>query len=216
MAKKNFIDQTKRGFVFFSGLILSLFMFYGCASQKSQLNVSQYRFQFNDETFRIRSIFSEDKTGSYNEIIGANFMAADFDQDRIIDHIQMGDVSLAEAQRVYEYGLDRLTKENKLQVTLPKVNRYIYENDDYQIEIRSFRPANSQPFNEFKIIDKRPVVCPEIIIIMDKNADGILDEVLKGSAAPEEIQARYAEVIEVGLQNGELININGTILVKED
>jgi hypothetical protein len=91
----------------------------------------------------------------------------------------------------------------------------VHEKNDFQIEIRSFRPANAQPFNEFVITDNRPVACPETIVIVDHRADGTLDEVLKGTATPAEFQPQYAKAIEAGLQKGELLKVNQTILVKE-
>jgi hypothetical protein len=199
----------------FAGTLLSIFLLCGCASQKPQLRVSQYRFSYNDETYRLRSIFSEDAREFYNELVGANFVAVDFDQDRFLDRILLGEVSLSEAQKIYEIGLEWLAKENKLHVRIPKVSRYIHEKNDFQIEIRSFRPANAQPFNEFIITDNRPVACPETIIIIDHHADGTLDETLKGKATPEELQSKYAKAIEAGLQKGELIKVNHTILAKE-
>jgi len=216
MEKTNYItNQLKRTSAFWGGLLLIVLMLYGCATQKPQLSVSQYRFNFEDETYRIRSISSTAKSESYNELIGANFMAADYDQDRIIDCILLGEGSLNEAQKIYEYGLNEVTKENKLQVRNPSINRYVHDRDDFQLEIRSFRPTNAQPFNEFKITDNRPLVRPEIIIIVDQNADGTLDELLKGSITLEEVQSQYAEAIEAGLQKGVLIKVNGAILVKE-
>lgn len=200
---------------FYVALLLSAVMYSGCAHHTPQPRVSQYRFNFENQSYRIRSISSTDKSESYNELIGEKFMAADYDQDRIIDCILLGEVSLIAAQRIYEYGLTELTKENKLKVKNPSVNRYVYVNNNIQLEIRSYRPTNAQPFNEFKITDQRPVVFPDINIIIDQNADGILDEVLKGSVNLENAQAQYTQAIEVGLQKGELIKVNGTILVKE-
>ncbi|UCE06147.1 MAG: hypothetical protein JSW07_21610 [bacterium] len=209
------IDQIKSVSIILLGFLLSLLVLYGCANQKSQLSASQYRYTFEDEIYRIRSISSKDKTQSYNELIGVNFMAADFDQDRIIDCILLGEVSLNEAQKIYEYGLDEVTIENKLQVQIPSVNGYRHESDDLQLEIRSFRPPNAQPFNQFKITDNRPIFRPEIIVIVDRNADGTLDEVLKGAVTLEKVQSQYAEAIGAGLQKGKLIKVNNTILVKE-
>lgn len=216
MGKTNFIiNQLKRVSTFFLGFLLSIFMLYGCANQKPQLTASQYRFNFKDETYRIRSISSEDKKESYNELIGENFMAADFDQDRIIDCILLGEVILNEAQKIYEYGLDEVTKENKLQVRIPTVNRYVLEKNNFRFEIISFRPTNTQPFNELKIIDKHKLVSPQISVIVDQNADGTLDEVLKGEVTLEKVQSQYDEAIAAGLEKGELIKVNNTILVKE-
>ena len=199
----------------FGWILLSLFTVYGCASQKPQLTASQYRFDFENETYRVRSISSEDGTESYNELIGKNFLAADFDQDRVIDSILLGEVNLSEAQRVYEFGLEKVAQEDKLHVRIPSVNRYVYEGYESYLEISSFRPPNAQPFNEFKITDKRQMVSPRIIVLVDQNADGTLDEILKGQVTLEEIQPQYAEAIEVGLAKRALIKTDGTILVKE-
>lgn len=192
-----------------------LLLMSACAPQKPQPSASQYRFSYNDEVHRIRSIFSEDKKESYNELVGKNFVAADFDQDRVLDRILFGETSLSEAQKIYEHGLARLAQENKLQVRIPRVARYVYEKNGSQIEIRSFRPANARPFNEFVITDHRQAVHPEIIIIVDQNADGILDQVLKGAVALEKVQPQYTQAIAAGLRKRELIEVNNTILVRE-
>ncbi len=194
---------------------LIIFMVYGCSHQEPQLIVSQYRFTFDNQTFRIRSISSKDKSESYNELIGERFVAADYDQDRIIDKILLGDVSLIVAQKIYDYGLNEVAKEDKLKVKDRYTDRYVYANDNIQLEIRSYRPANAQPFNEFKITDKRSIISPEINMFIDQNADGILDKVLKGSIDLEKAQAQYAQAIEVGLRKEELIKVNEKILVKE-
>ena len=216
MERRNLItDLLKRNSTFLAGLFLIVLMFCGCAHQKPKVSVSQYKFDFNDKTYRIRSIFSGDKANSYNELIGEKFMVADYDQDRIIDCVLLGEVSLNEAQEIYEYGLNEVSKEKKLQVRNPSIDRYLHEKNDLQLEIRSFRPTNAQPFNEFKITDTRPLVSPEIIVIVDQNADGTLDEVLKGTVTLEKFQSQYSEAIAAGLQKGDLIKVNGTILVKE-
>ncbi len=207
--------RCERASAFCAGFLLSLLMLYGCASQKPQLNASQYRFTINDEAYRIRSISSQDKAESYNELIGSEFVAADLDQDRTLDCILMGEMSLDEAQKIYEHGLALVTKENKLRIRMPNVDRYTHSADGVLIEITSFRPAHAPPFNEFRIVDNRPVVCQRLTIMVDQNADGTLDKVLKGSSELEEVQPQYAEVLAAGLQKGQLVKVNGKILVKE-
>jgi hypothetical protein len=214
MRKTNFIVIYLKSAIF-AGALLILFAFCGCANQKPQLHASQYRFNYNGEAYRLRSISSENTTEFYNELVGTNFVAVDFDQDRTLDRILLGEVSLTAAQKIYEQGLEKLAKENKLEVRVPRVNRYVHEKNDFQIEIRSFRPVNAQPFNEFVVMDNRPVACPQTVIIVDHHADGTLDETLKGSATPAEFQSQYAKALEAGLQKGELIKVNQAILVKE-
>ena len=215
MERSNLIaDRTTRTLSLLGGLLLISLLLFGCAHQKPKVTVSQFRFEYNNSSYRIRSITSTEKSQSYNEIIGEKFMAADYDQDRVIDTILMGDVSLGQAQKIYEYGLNEVAKEKKLRVKIPSINRYLHEKNNIQLEIRTFRPTSAQPFNEFKIIDNRPFVQPEITIIADHDADGVLDEVLKGSVSLEKAQASYAEAIAAGLEKGELVRANGRILVK--
>jgi hypothetical protein len=200
MGKCNWVHNRPKRVSFFS-VVFSLMvpLLYGCAGQRPQLSASQYRFTFNDATYRIRSITSGDRTESYNELIGQEFMAADFDRDRVIDCILLGEVSLSRAQEVYEYGL----------------NGYVYESNEFHFEIKSFRPASTPPFNEFKITSKRQLVSPQVIVAVDQNADGMLDEVSKGSVALEEVQPKYAEAIESGLQRLELVRVDHAVLVRE-
>ena len=215
MEKLNsFSKQTKGILFFFWGAILFIVLIYGCAHQKPQISVYQYRFTLDNSNYRIRSITSQNKSESYNEVIGEKFMAVDYDQDGVLDAIVLGDVSLTDAQGIYDYGINGVSKENKLRVQNPGINCYSQEKNDFQFEIRSFEPVNAPPFNEFKITDTRPIVRHEVIVLLDENADGILDGVLKGSASLEEFQSRYAEMIKTGLQIGELVRVNGVILVK--
>jgi len=205
--------RRRRAKAALAGMLLGIIAHCGCAGPKDHFRVSQYRFDVDDEIYRIRSIATPDNGESYNEIIGRDFMAADFDQDGIVDRILLGQASLSEAQRVYEHGLKRVTAENRLQVRNPRVNRYVHENNDFLVEISSFRPSNARPFNEFKITDQRPLVHPLVIVILDHDADGTLDEVLKGAEVPENAQSQYAKAIETGLSKRELVKVDNLILV---
>ena len=216
MKQTNFIIKQLRGDLFFLfGFLLGVFVLLSCAHQQRRISVSQFRFNLEDQVYRIRSISTDDKMESYNELIGEDFLAADYDQDRILDCILMGDVDLNQAQKIYEYGLNEVSKENKLRVHNPSVNRYVLKSDDIQFEIRTFRSLNETTFNQFKITNSRPVVSREVFVIVDQNADGTLDEILKGVITLGKAQSLYDKAIAAGLEKGELIKVNNTILVKE-
>jgi hypothetical protein len=201
--------------LFFSGFFACIFLLHGCASQVPPFSASLYTFTFGGESFRIRSVYSENESDRQNELIGSKFLAVDFDQDRIIDFILVGQANMDEAQRIYDYGLDEIAKKSKLTILTSHINRYVQEDGDYQFEIKSFRPERLPPFNEFIVVDKRQMVSPATAVAMDRDADGTLDEILKGPAGVEKFQSRYQEVIETGLRKGKLVRINETILVLE-
>lgn len=195
--------------------LLIALVLLSCTHQQPQLSVSQYSFDLDNENYRIRSIFSPVKSESYNEIIGQKFVAADYDQDGVLDCVMMGEVALAEAQKIYDYGLNGVSRENKLRVRTPGRSSFSQEKDKFQLEIRSFRPLNAPPFNEFKVTDKRSLVAIEVVVLLDQNADGMLDEILKGAGPLEKFQSQYAEMVKAGLKSGELIKLNGVIVVRE-
>jgi len=205
----------KKVCILFAFILFCIFMSYSCAHRKPDLSAAFYYFEYNIENYRIRSISSTDKALSCNELIGKNFVAVDYDQDRFIDQITMGEMSLSEAQKIYEYALTMLTKENKLREISPKINWYQHVNSEYNYEIKSFRPNNADPFNEFRIINNRQLVNPQIIISIDKNANGTLDEIVEGTISLEKIQTKYSDVIKTGFKKNELIEVDNMILVKE-
>jgi len=78
-----------------------------------------------DQKFRIRSVNCEIEGDCYNELIGEAFLAVDYNQDRIIDRILMGEADLHLAQSIYEHGLTMLAQENRLEVHTARVTRFI-------------------------------------------------------------------------------------------
>jgi len=200
-------------------IFISFFIFLifnSCTAVKPLTSASHFRFYLDDEPYRIRSITSVDKGNSYNELIGTGFVAMDFDKDRILDKVMLGECQLAKAQKIYEYGLNILLEKDKLMVYSVDIIDYVQVNSDYDYQIKSFHPEGSEPFNEFKIIRKHEISDVEIVLI-DHSADGILDEVLKGPV--EEVtdyQARYAYVLNVGLEKDRLVKKGDKILVREE
>ena len=190
-------------------------MLFGCSSTKS-LRVSPfYYFDYNGDNCRIRSISSSDKTQSRNELLGNDFMAYDTDQDGTLDQIVLGEIPLSEAQKIYDYALNKLNNENKLREINPDDDKYQYVNSKYTYEIRTFRPVNGKPFNQFKVIKNYQIANQIPVVMIDKNADGKLDAVLKGDVGVEKFQKKYNELLKKGLQNQEFIMVDNRILVNE-
>jgi hypothetical protein len=209
-----YFQSPKRVLAVLSGFIFFIIVINYAGCSKPPHGISQYVFSYESKECRIRSIRSEDQKISYNELIGDKFVAADFDQDRILDQIVSGDINLTDAQKIYDYGLSKLSKTNKLQVTSTTARQYYQQNTFRDYEIKSFRPINADPFNEFKIIDKKSGA-GNISIYIDQNADGTLDNTLKGTALSLDIQTEYSDILATGLQKGKLIKVANAILVKE-
>lgn len=197
-----------------AGTLFYIFMFNNCANRKPTLSAAFYSFEYDGENYRIRSISSTNNALSFNELIGKKFVAADFDQDGFIDEITLGKISLSEAQKIYDYTLTMLTRQNKLREVSTKINVYQYGNSEYNYEIKSFRPADAEPFNQFRIIKNGRILNPPIIMGIDQKADGSLDAIVKGTISLEKIQTLYSNLIKKGLKNNKSIEIDNMILVK--
>ena len=199
----------------FMVFLLGVLLLAGCAGVKPNPSASKFEFTYQNQPYQIRSVFSDGNGESYNELVGENLLAVDFNQDRVIDRILKGEATLADAQTAYEFGLEKVGEENKLKEKQSSEKHFTYESSGFQYEISSFRPANASPFNEFKIIDKRQVLPSLSAIVVDQGADGTLDEVLKGDVLPGDMQSRYSEAVEAGLKKNAMVREDGAVLVKK-
>lgn len=198
----------------FFGFFLWIFLLHGCAGTgEPKLKVVVYSFNFEGKAYRILSASSGAKEDRYNQLVGKDFVAVDFAQDRIIDKVIVGNVSRHEAQKVYDYGLAMAIQENRLRERLPVSDRFIEETPDFNYEIISFQVEETHPYNQFKITGKNRMYLQ--IVAVDREADGTLDEVLKGTATLEELQPQYSFAIKSGIQKGELIQVDSRIIVKK-
>jgi len=184
-----------------------------CSTPK--FSISEYEFSYNNQSYLLKSAYCQDNPESCNQLIGDNFIAIDMNQDRIIDKITKGKISLAEAQEIYDYCLASLEKEGKLNEVNRDNKSFVFNDSEYNYEIKSFHPDLNSAFNEFYITDKKngPNYSKTSVLI-DHNADGKLDELLKGGILTDGAQSHYNKVIEIGLKQEKLIKINSLIVVK--
>lgn len=190
-------------------------IFYSCAAKKPGLRAAFYSFEHSQKKYRIRSVSSKDNSLFFNELIGNDFLAKDYDQDGYLDRVIMGNISLPEAQEIYESALTTLMIQNKLNRVGSKAKAYQFVNSEYSYEIKSFRSDNADPWNVFKIIDNNRIMKPHIVISIDQNADGKLDMIVHGIMSLEKVQIYYSDVIKKGLKNNKLVETDNMIFVNE-
>jgi len=193
--------------------ILSLLFIYSCAS--TELRISEFDFSYNNEDYMIRSSYCQGNPRSCNELIGSDFIAVDLDQDRIIDKIKNGDISLAKAQEIYNYCLNILEKQGKLTSVNREIKVFTLSESDFIFELKTFMPEVNSPFNEFKITKKQTIGDHESqVVLVDHKADGKLDELLKGKIQIDDAQLKYDFVIDRGLNLKKIIKTDSLIFVR--
>jgi hypothetical protein len=162
----------------------------------------------------IRSAYCPGNPESCNQIIGNDLIAVDLDQDRIIDEIKKGNASLIEAQQIYDYCLNILESQNKLNKVSSTAERYFLSEAKFDYEIKTLYPKVNIPINEFTITDKRSSLgLYKISVFLDEGADGVLDKIIKGDFPLEEAQADYDRIILEGLSGKDLKRIDDAIVV---
>jgi len=94
-------------------------------------------------------------------------------------------------------------------------HKFIFNDSEYNYQLVSFHPKNNSPFNEITITDKRKGLgYYKVFLLIDNEADGELDEILKGGIPLKEAQTHYIKIIEEGLASSKLEKTNGYILCK--
>ena len=203
----------KNIYIKLAGIILLILSIFCCAGKEIH-GSGFYNFEYNGEEYRIRSVLSENNGFAYNELIGKKFLAIDYDQDGEVDKISLGTIDISDAQGIYEYALDKLKTENKLQEVKPVFNFYNTSVDGYDCEVKSFQPSHEEPFNQFKILENDQNATTNFILGFDQQADGIIDTVALGEMSLEQMQTLYSELISRGLNEGVLIKVDNKIFVK--
>ncbi|MEE9430210.1 MAG: hypothetical protein V3V16_04160 [Melioribacteraceae bacterium] len=194
---------------------LTIFMFVFIASCGSnRLQIAEFDFVHNGNGYVLRSAYCPNNPKSCNYLIGNGFVAVDMNQDRIMDKITKGNIALSEAQQIYDYCLNQLEKTGKLNEIDNKSIEFILKESDYTLKIKSLS-KDDKPFNQFTIVDvKLGIREAKISIFNDTNADGILNEFLKGNILIGDAQQMYNRTVEKGLKQGKLYKINESIIVK--
>ena len=190
MKNRSQITRISHLFILFNFILL----FLSCST--SEMKVSEFEFQYNNKTYIIRSAYCPGNPESCNQIIGEDLIAVDQNQDRIIDKIIKGNISYFEAQKIYDHCLNYLEKQNKLNTVNSKTKTFTWKTGEFTYEIKTLHNLEELPLNEFSIIDPTQ---NRISVFMDRNADGILDEILRGEIELNEAQKTYKKIISLGL-----------------
>lgn len=187
---------------------------WNCAHKPSGPEVALYAFEYQGERYRIRSLYAP-QGESFNELIGPGFLARDLDQNGTLDQVVLGNFSLSEAQKIYAHALDELRTQNRLKKIESEERIYRYQNSKFAYEIKTEAPLEGNSTNLFKVFEMGHVSQSEVAMAKDTNADGILDEIVKGEMVVEDLQAMYAKCISKGLEEGKLVKDHGFIIVKK-
>lgn len=185
----------------------------GCSTTETLTTRTLYSFEYEGDLYEIMGVFN--KTGEGSNLLQKRenskivSRARDYDQDGSIDEIQIGDISLEEANRIYNHGLNIALEQGKVK---PDVNRRIYkhtlEGHDYSIQTMGL--YQDEFFNLFTKTDS---LTNKETYYTDLHADGTLDQIEGNALQLERIQKKYEEILKLGVKTGHITKKNNQYIV---
>lgn len=186
-------------------LLLFPLLFFIISCTSSQMKIAEYNFDYMGNDYTVRSAYCPNNPASCNKLIGNNFIAIDLDQDRVIDKIDKGNISLQEAQEIYDYCLESLEKQGKINEVETNTKSYSIQEANLTLVVQTFVTNKKDIFNEFTILNKVATGTTLNSLYKDGKADGILNVTLKGGMLLEEAQTYYDKILKKGLDRGKII-----------
>jgi hypothetical protein len=184
--------------------ILCLFV-YCSSSQKLSYGMKHFAYDYNGKSYTIYSYTLQDKVG-YNLLISNEtkqdrLKAKDLNQDGVIDTVITGSLSLAEAEQIYQVGLNKAQSSGNLENR--EITRW-YETEDqnYKYSVQTYLPLYGEAYNNFMVTEKKPF--GKTYFFKDMLADGSLDSVITGKAMISSFQPLYDYVLKQAIHDKKL------------
>ncbi len=164
------------------------------------------KFYSDGNEYSIMSFSHEDVTG-YNILVREEndkiiIKSIDKQQDGELDEVLVGDLTLADARKIYADGLVA-AKEMGMLKEKNFERFYNFSDKIYNYEIRSYILVQGDNYNLFAAKEKG---FNNVIIIIDEKADGLLDKFQQGSGDIIKFQALYEEVLKQGIVSKRVVN----------
>jgi len=198
--------------------VLIMVMIFGlthCASSSHSQEeyTSILKFYSGGNEYTIMSFLSDDAVG-YNILMREEndkviIKSIDKQQDGELDEVLEGDISLAEASKIYADGL-AAAKEKGMLTERNFERFYNFSDKTYDYEIRTYILVQGDNYNLFAVKEK---AFNNIIIIVDEKADGSLDDFQQGSGDIIKFQALYEEVLRQGIVSNRVVNVDKVYFV---
>ena len=195
-------------------LFILILLSYNCRSTRFHPNRNIFVFHFEVQRYEILSTSADTKSG-YNMLIqreNQHFVlrAIDSNQDGILDSLMNGNITLKNANEIYIAGIQKANSRGSLK---KQEHKRIYRSPGYtrSYVLETFHLFTGEIYNKLTITD---YLTDRQIVVIDINADGVLDKIDKENGDPKVYQGHYEKVIASGIRDGEIDNKNNLYLVK--
>ncbi len=199
--------------IFFLNIIPVYFI--TCISTGPEIKVGGYSFEFQGKNYNIESVTPNNVEG-YNMITRREgtdlvFKAIDKEQDGTIDELSIGNMTIDQAQLIYQAAIDEGEKKGFLRKrTLSREYRSSIGGDRFILTTHIL--ALGDTYNKLSYYEIIQGIEVEMI---DLEADGIVDRIDEGNKDLGYCQKIYRNIIDRGLKYGKVQQINGKYIVNK-
>lgn len=185
-----------------------------CASRKNIIQLSGFSFEYRGNEYRIESVTPNFLVG-YNLLIlekdGVPVMKArDKEQNGQIDEVMIGSLSVAEADLIYQAGL-KIGREKGYIRTKIMAREYRTKDSNYNYVLVTYILAVGDVYNQFSVVER--FIGQKRAVLVDLEANGILDQWKQGDREIGYYQKLYKEVLEKGLHEKRIQKKSGHYIV---
>ena len=200
----------------FSILLLAcaLLFGWGCSSTSYQTEVNQFSFIYDDQMYSIVSI-GVVPGNSVNYLLlredGTLLLRArDNNLDGVLDTLLVGSITMEKADEIYAHGISQAITEGKYRQSQPS-RVFFQRTAEGFYAIQTFEHASFSSYNKFVIHNN---IEQTEVIFLDQKADGTLDQIESGKGELQPSQSLYEQLLQAGIQTGQIVRTNGYYLVE--
>lgn len=186
----------------------------GCGTMQPPVKAGGHEFVYDGVTYRIESLNPPQKDG-YNILVHREgkktiLRAIDKDQDGVMDAVVQGKMSLAQAEKIYHYGINNAKDSGHFQKKdMTRVYRTADLLNDYVL--RTYVLAIGETYNKLSIYAKQDQ--SDDVVVLDLKADGQINKLERGQKKIDYCQDIYKQILEQGLKEGKIVRAAGTYQV---
>lgn len=194
-------------------VVLGFIVILGCGARRPVIEVGGYFFDFEGKTYRIDSVTPNFLEG-YNILIlreGEQLVikGLDKEQDGVLDELTIGDISLEKAKEIYREGILEGKRRGYIRVrSIAREFRTVIDSNRYILV--TYILALGEIYNKLTI----EYSFGEDTVVVDSEADGILDRVEMGDKSLGHYQKIYRMVLGRGIKDGDVVKTDGMYIVE--
>jgi hypothetical protein len=185
-----------------------------CASRKPVIQLGGFDFEYDGEEYRIESMTPNFLVG-YNLLIlekdGASVLKAmDREQNGQIDEVIIGSLSREQADIIYQAGIQAGREKGYIKTKIV-AREYRTTDRSYDFVLVTYILAVGDVYNQFTVVDRFSV--RKRAVLIDLEANGILDQWKVGEKEIGYYQKLYKEVLDKGLHEKRITKEGGYYIV---